>query len=76
VYELFIFGFVNSGLSLVVKNSIKNSRVLLERIPFFQDNNPDGCTECFCFGKTTFCSSQGNLAKSMVRLTKTSDVTG
>jgi len=31
-----------------------------------QANNPDGCTQCFCFGKTTFCSSEGNLAKSMV----------
>jgi hypothetical protein len=36
VYELFVFGSVISGLSPGVKNSIKNLRVLLERIPFFR----------------------------------------
>jgi hypothetical protein len=36
IYELFVFGCVISGLSAVVKNSIKNFTVLPERIPFFR----------------------------------------
>ena len=31
-----------------------------------QESNPDGCMECFCFGKTTFCSTNLNLEKSKV----------
>lgn len=26
-----------------------------------QETNPDGCTDCFCFGKTTFCQSHDGL---------------
>ena len=31
-----------------------------------QESNPDGCMECFCFGKTSICSTNLNLEKSKV----------
>ena len=31
-----------------------------------QETNPDGCMECFCFGKTTFCSSNTHLQRSEI----------
>jgi len=31
-----------------------------------QESNPDGCMECFCFGKTSFCSSNFNLQKTKI----------
>ena len=31
-----------------------------------QESNPDGCMECFCFGKTQFCSSNTKLQKTKV----------
>ena len=34
-----------------------------------QETNPDGCMECFCFGKTHFCSSNLNMQKEKVELT-------
>ena len=33
-----------------------------------QSSNPDGCTECFCFGKSTQCSSKPGLFRNKVRL--------
>ena len=31
-----------------------------------QANNPDGCTDCICSGKTTFCKSHNHLVRSTV----------
>merc|ERR1712106_227086 len=31
-----------------------------------QESNPDGCMQCFCFGKTSFCSSNPNLMKTKI----------
>ena len=31
-----------------------------------QETNPEGCMECFCFGKTTFCSSNPSLEKTKI----------
>ena len=32
-----------------------------------QQMNPDGCTECFCSGKTTFCNSHDRLIRTKVK---------
>lgn len=34
-----------------------------------QEQNDDGCTECFCFGKTTRCSNSRLLKKSLTAMT-------
>ncbi len=31
-----------------------------------QEMNPDGCTNCFCSGKTTFCASHDRLVRKKV----------
>ena len=31
-----------------------------------QEANPDGCTDCFCSGKSTFCLSHDRLVRSKV----------
>ncbi|TRY60964.1 hypothetical protein TCAL_05712 [Tigriopus californicus] len=31
-----------------------------------QERNPDGCTDCFCFGKTTFCQSHDSMRKKQI----------
>ena len=31
-----------------------------------QESNPDGCMECFCFGKTSICSSNQNLQRTHI----------
>uniref|UniRef100_A0A0K2UE20 Laminin subunit alphalike [Acyrthosiphon pisum] n=1 Tax=Lepeophtheirus salmonis TaxID=72036 RepID=A0A0K2UE20_LEPSM len=30
--------------------------------------NPDGCTECFCFGKASFCSSKPNMKRKVISI--------
>ena len=32
-----------------------------------QESNPDGCTDCFCSGKSTYCQSHDRLVRSKVR---------
>ena len=31
-----------------------------------QASNPDGCSDCFCFGKTTYCKSHANLTRAFI----------
>jgi hypothetical protein len=31
-----------------------------------EETNPDGCKDCFCFGKTAFCSSHDRLVREKV----------
>ena len=33
-----------------------------------EETNPDGCKDCFCFGKTSFCSSHERLVRDKVDL--------
>lgn len=40
-----------------------------------EDDNEDGCTECFCFGKTTRCSSSNYFVSTMSMMKNWSIVT-
>ena len=32
-----------------------------------QASNPDGCSDCFCFGKTEYCKSHDALKRTYIR---------